>query len=282
MLREIFEFGFFHADPHPGNVLVLADGSTGLIDFGMVGRLTPKLNDVLLKMILAMSQNDAEGFTDELYSMGAVRPRTKRSALQRDLAHFLDRYVAGSIKELATADAAREILSVAFKHQLQLPSELIMLIRVLTMSEGLGVMLDPDFRLFEFAEPYLKKFWAERRSPVALASKLGKSALDATELALDLPHRVALLLEKIERGELDMTIRVDEVTTAIRQLQKMANRLAISILLAATIVSFGMILGVYHPPFSDQYLGPMFLLGFIFSLGLGAWLMWSIWWSGRT
>ncbi len=282
MLREIFEFGFFHADPHPGNVLVLADGSTGLIDFGMVGRLTPKLNDVLLKMILAMSQNDAEGFTDELYSMGAVRPRTKRSALQRDLAHFLDRYVAGSIKELATADAAREILSVAFKHQLQLPSELIMLIRVLTMSEGLGVMLDPDFRLFEFAEPYLKKFWTERRSPFALASKLGESALDATELALDLPHRVALLLEKIERGELDMTIRVEEVTTSIRQLQKMANRLAISILLGATIISFGMILGVYHPAFSDQYLGPMFLLGFIFSLGLGAWLMWSIWWSGRT
>ncbi len=282
MLREIFEFGFFHADPHPGNVLVLADGSTGLIDFGMVGRLTPKLQDILLRMILAMAANDAEGFTDELYSMGAVRARTKRSALQRDLAHFLDRYATGSIKELATADAGREILSVAFKHRLQLPSELIMLIRVLTMSEGLGVMLDPDFRLFEFAEPYLKKFWTERRSPYALASKIGKSALDATELALDLPHRAALLLEKIERGEVDMSIRVEEVNTAIRQLQKMANRLAISILLGSTIISFGMILGVFRPSFSDQYLGPMFLLGFMFSLGLGAWLMWSIWWSGRT
>jgi ubiquinone biosynthesis protein len=282
MLREVFEFGFFHADPHPGNVLVLADGSTGLLDFGMVGRLTPKLQDILLRMILAIAANDAEGFTDELYSMGAVRMRTKRPALQRDLAHFLDRYVTGSIKELATADAGREILSIAFKHRLQLPSELIMLIRVLTMSEGLGVMLDPDFRLFEFAEPYLKKFWTERRSPTALASKIGKSALDATELALDLPHRVALLLEKIERGELDVTIHVEEISTAVRQLQKMANRLAISILLGATIISFGMILGVFRPSFSDQYLGPMFLLGFMFSLGLGAWLMWSIWWSGRT
>ncbi len=282
MLREVFEFGFFHADPHPGNVLVLADGSTGLLDFGMVGRLTPKLQDILLQMILAIAANDAEGFTDELYSMGAVRTRTKRSALQRDLAHFLDRYVTGSIKDLATADAGREILSIAFKHRLQLPSELIMLIRVLTMSEGMGVMLDPDFRLFEFAEPYLRKFWTEQRSPYALASKIGRSAFDATELALDLPHRAARLLEKIERGEVDMSIRVEELNTAMRQLQKMANRLAVSILLGATIVSFGLILGVFRPSFSDQYLGPMFLLGFMFSLGFGAWLMWSIWWSGRT
>ncbi len=282
ILREVFEFGFFHADPHPGNVFVLPDGSTGLIDFGMVGRLTPRLQDIMLKMILAMSRVDAEGMCEELFSMGAIRGRVKRSALQRDLAHFLDRYAAGPVKDMATAEAGREILSLAFKHHLQLPSELIMFIRVLTMSEGLGVMLDPEFQLFEFAGPYLKKFWSDRRSPPAMARSMGESALAASELALDLPRRVALLLEKTERGEMNMSIHVDELTQTIHQLQKMANRLAIAIILGATIVSFGLIIGVYRPDFSDAYMGPMFLLGFIFSLGFGAWLVWSIWWSGKT
>lgn len=282
ILREVFEFGFFHADPHPGNVLVLPDGSTGLIDFGMVGRLTPRLQNILLKMILAMSRVDAEGFTDELFSMGAVRGKSRRSALQRDLGHFLDRYAAGPVKEMATAEAGREILGIAFKHHLQLPSELIMFIRVLTMSEGLGAMLDPDFQLFEFAGPYLKKFWADRRSPPAMARSMGESALEASELALDLPRRMALLLEKTERGDMAMGIHVEELTQTMHELQKMANRLAISVILGATIVSFGLILGIYHPSFSEAYIGPMFLLGFIFSLGFGAWLVWSIWRSGRT
>ncbi len=282
ILREVFEFGFFHADPHPGNVFVMPDGSTGLIDFGMVGRLTPRLQNIMLKMILAMSRVDAEGMCDELFNMGAVRGRVKRSALQRDLGHFLDRYAAGPVKDMATAEAGREILSIAFKHHLQLPSELIMFIRVLTMSEGLGVMLDPDFQLFEFAGPYLKKFWTERRSPPAMARNMGESALEASELALDLPRRIALLLEKTERGDMNMSIHVDELTQTIRQLQRMANRLAISIILGATIVSFGLIIGIYRPSFSDAVAGPMFLLGFVFSLGFGMWLVWSIWWSGRT
>ncbi|HEX9077761.1 MAG TPA: AarF/UbiB family protein, partial [Anaerolineae bacterium] len=282
MLRQVFEFGFFHADPHPGNVLVLPDGSTGLIDFGMMGRLTGKSQDTLLRMILAISRVDADEFANELYSVGAAHGTIKQSALKRDLAHYLDRYMSGSVKDMATAEAGQEILSIAFKYHLQLPSELIMLIRVLMMSEGMGVMLDPNFRLFEFAEPYLKKFWSDRRSPYALASKMSGSALDAAELTLDIPRRASLLLEKAERGEMDMKIHVEELSMTIRQLQKMANRLAIAIILAATITSFGMIVGVFRPSFSEQYLGPMFLMGFIFSLGLGAWLVWAILWSGRT
>lgn len=281
ILREIFEFGFFHADPHPGNVMVLADGSTGLIDFGMIGRLNPKLQDTLLKMILAMSHFDAEEFASELYTIGALRGPVKRSALQRDLGHFLDRYVGGAVREMATADAGREILSLAFRHKLQLPSELIMLIRVLMMSEGLGVMLDAEFRLFEFAEPYLRKFWTERRSPMAMASKMGSSALEATELTLDLPRRVARLLEKTERGEMNMSIHVEEINWSIRQLQKMANRLAVAIILGATIVSFGMIVGVFRPEVSEPMLAPMFLIGFVFSIAFGGLLMWSIWRTGR-
>lgn len=281
MLREVFEFGLFHADPHPGNVFVLPDGSTGLLDFGMIGRLTPKLQDTLLKMILAMSRQDAEGFADALFSVGAAHGRVKRPALQRDLGHFLDRYAAGPIKGVATAEAGGEMLSIVFKHHLQLPSELIMFIRVLMMSEGMGAMLDPDFRLFEFAGPYLAKFWSDRRSPYALSTKMARSALDATELSLDLPRRAALLLEKAERGEMSMDIRVEELTMTVRQLQKMANRLAIAIILGATIVSFAMIVGVFRPSFSEQVLAPMFLLGFLFSLAFGAWLVWSIWRTGR-
>ena len=107
------------------------------------------------------------------------------------------------------------------------------------------------------------------------------SALEAAELTLDIPRRASLLLEKAERGEMDMSIHVEELAMSLRQLQKMANRLAIAIILGATIVSFGMIVGVFRPEISEPVLAPMFLIGFIFSLGFGVWLVWSIWRSGR-
>jgi ubiquinone biosynthesis protein len=169
MLREVFEFGFFHADPHPGNFFVRPDGSIALIDFGMVGRLDDRLQAALLRVGLALARQDAGRLTDVFYELGVAGGRVRREVLQRDLDHFLSRYAGRSIKDLAAAQTMNEVMAIAFRHRLQLPGDLVMLLRVVGMSEGLGAQLDPDFQLFEFASPYLQRFWLERRSPKALA-----------------------------------------------------------------------------------------------------------------
>lgn len=281
MLREVFEFGFFHADPHPGNFFVRPDGSIALIDFGMVGRLEDRLQEILLRIGLAVARQDAGRLTDEFYALGVAGGRARRAVLQRDLDHFLGRYAGRPIKELAAAQVTNEVMTIALRHRLQLPSELVMLFRLVAMSESLGARLDPDFQLFEFALPSLQQFWLKRRSPKALALRLGQAAVDAAELGLDLPHRTSRLLGQLERGELEFIINHEGRREFTRQLQQMTNRLALAILLAAIIVALGLVMLVYHPPGWERYGGWLVGLTFLFSLGFGAWIMWAIWRAGR-
>ncbi len=227
MLREVFEFGFFHADPHPGNFFVRPDGSIALIDFGMVGRLDEPLQDTLLRIGLAINRQDAGRLTDEFYALGVARSQTKRTALKRDLDRLLSQYAGQPIKDLAAAQVTNEVMAIAFRHRLQLPGELVMLFRVVGMSEGLGARLDPDFRLFEFAEPYMRRFWLARRSPQAMTRRLGQSVLEATDFGIDFPRRTSRLFDQLERGDLEFNIKHEGLREFTRQLQRMVNRLAL-------------------------------------------------------
>lgn len=281
MLREVFEFGFFHADPHPGNFFVQPDGSIAMIDFGMVGRLDTNLQESLLRIGMAIGRQDAERLTDEFFAIGMANANIKRKALQRDLDHFISRYAGRSIKDLAAAKTVDEVMAIALHHRLQMPAELVMLFRVVGISEGLGAQLDPDFKLFDFAAPYLQEFWLQHRSPKAIALRVGQSALDAAELGLTLPHHITRLIGQVEHGELELNVNHEGLHDFALQLHRMVNRLALTILLAATVVALGLMMMIYHPPGWEIYGGWLFGLAFLFSLALGVWMMWMIWRSGR-
>lgn len=281
LLRQVFEFGFFHADPHAGNCFVRPDGSIAMIDFGMVGRLDERMQEALLRAGLAVARLDAERLTDELYEIGVARGHARRTALRRDLDHLLDRYASGSLREIAAAQVANDITTLAFRHKLQFPTELVMLLRVIAMSENTGLALDPGLKLVDFAAPYLKQFWLERRSPAAMVARLGQAALDATELSLSLPRHTSRLLGRLERGDVEFHVNLDSLREFVTQMQRMTNRLALAIILGATIVSLGLILSVYQVPGWDQYGGWLFGMAFVFSLGFGLWLVFSILRAGR-
>ncbi len=281
MLREVFEFGFFHADPHPGNFFVQPDGSIAMVDFGMVGRLDTNMQESLLRIGMAVGRQDAERLTDEFFAIGMANANVKRKALQRDLDHFISRYAGRSIKDLAAAKTVDEVMAIALRHRLQIPAELVMLFRVVGISEGLGAQLDPNFKLFEFAAPYLQEFWLQHRSPKAIALRVGQTALDAAELGLTLPHHITRLIGQVERGELELNVNHEGLRDFARQFHRMVNQLALTILLAATVVALGLMMTIYHPPGWEIYGGWLFGLAFLFSLTLGAWMMWNIWRSGR-
>lgn len=280
MLKEVFEFGFFHADPHPGNFFVRPDASIALIDFGMIGRIAGTLKSGMLNVCLAVASRDAERMTDAFFDLGVAAKGVRRNALLRDLSQFLDDYAGSSVEELAGAHVTSEIMRIAYHHKLQLPGELVMLLRLIGMSEGLGARLDPEFRLFDFAAPYLTRIWREQRAPDILAKRLGLTMLDAVELGMQLPRRTTRLLDRLERGELEFNVRAGDLREALGQLQRMTNRLALSILVAATVLALGLLMLIYHPPGWEQYAGYVFALAFLLSLGLGALLIWRIWRSG--
>jgi ubiquinone biosynthesis protein len=280
-LRMIFEFGFFHADPHPGNLFVRPDNSIALIDFGMIGRLDDRLKDALLRMGQAVVRNDSARLADELYGLGAAGGGATRNTLERDLSHLLDRYAGGSLKELGSSQITAEVLSVAQRNQLQLPSELALLSRVWSITDGLGISLDPDFRLLEFAKPYLRHFYMERRSPQVLAGRTAHAALDAVELSLTLPERAGRFFTQLEHGNVKLNVDYEGQAELLHEMKRMVNRISLSILLAATIIALGLAVVAYQPA-TAKYIVDVFLsVAFPLSLVFGVLLMGSIWRSGR-
>lgn len=281
MLKEVFEFGFFHADPHPGNFFVQPDASITLIDYGMVGQVNHQLKNVLLEIGLAVARQDSERLSDAFFTLGVAQKSVNRPALQRDLDHFLSQYAGRSIQELAATQVTYEILNIAFRYRLQLPSTLVMLLRLIAMSETLGARLAPEFRLFEFAEPYLKQIWFQQRSPEAVTRRLVQSFLDASEFSMALPQRSARLLNQLEQGELAFNVRHEGLEEVVHRLQRMINQLTLTILLSAIIVALGLVMVVYHPPGWEQYGGWVFGTMFLLALASGVGLIWRIWRSGK-
>ena len=280
-LRGVLELGFFHADPHPGNYFAQSDGALAIVDFGMIGRVPDALRMRLLRAGLSAIREDPEGLAEELYALGVAGPRADRLAFQRDLDHLIGRYGGHSLRELSAAAVSRELTGIVFRHRLQLPSELALLFRVIIMSEGVGLKLDPDFHYLEFANPLLRQCWEEQRSLPAMAGRLGRAALDAAELGAELPVRGGRLMGRLERGELGLNVRHEGLDAFANQFQRMTNRLALAVILAASVVALALALGVGWQPGHGRYIEWLFRLGLLFSLGFGAALLWSMWRAPR-
>ena len=281
VMRMVFEFGFFHADPHPGNMFVRPDGSIALIDFGMVGRLDDRLKDALLRVAMAVVHNDSRRLADELYELGAAGSGATYNSLEHDLQHLLESLATGSLKELGGPQMIDEILAISQRNRLQLPGELVLLSRVWNIIHGMGISLDPDFRLVEFAKPYLKQFYLERRSPQVMANRTAHAALDAVELGLTLPERAGRLFTQLEHGDVKLNVNHLGLDELLLEMKRMVNRITLSVLLAATIIALGLAVVAYHPSNWERIASVFFAVAFPLSLVFGAFLMGSIWRSGR-
>jgi ubiquinone biosynthesis protein len=280
-LRGVLELGFFHADAHPGNFFAQSDGALAIVDFGMVGRVPQTLRMRLLRAGLSAIREDPEALAEELYAMGVAGPRADRQAFVRDLDHVIGRYGGRSLRELSAAAVTRELTGIIYRHRLQLPSELALLFRVVVMSEGVGLKLDPDFHYMEYASPYLRERWEQLHSLPEVASRLGRAAADAAELGVDLPRRSGRLIGRLERGELGLNVRHEGLPAFASQFQRMANRLALAVILAASVVALALALGVRSQTGQSRYVEWLFRLGLVFSLGFGAALLWSMWRAPR-
>lgn len=246
-LVQIFRHGFFQADPHPGNFFIKSDGTIGLIDFGQMGRLDAPLREVLLRLMMAIAQHDADRLVDELLALGTTRQRLNRNALKRDLDHVIYRYSDRAPRDISGAQLFAQVTTIALKHRLQLPAELTLLAKVVVMDEGLGSYLDPDFRLMEFARPYFEEFWLENLSPAAIARRIKDTSLDVAEISQDLPRHLKRLLVQLERGEIAFEGRLEESRTVVKNLHRAANRISLSVLIAGVIIGLSTVIHAYRP-----------------------------------
>jgi ubiquinone biosynthesis protein len=271
-LEMIFQHGFYHGDPHPGNLVVLPDGKIGLLDFGMVARLDDQLREDIEDMLIAIASQDSQQLTSLVMRLGSVPPGLDEPALSVDLSEFVNHYANQPVEAFDLAGALTEMIEIVQRHRIALVPSLAMLIKVLVMLEGTARMLEPTFSLMELVEPYQKKMLRRRLSPARQMRKARRIYSEVEKLAEVLPRRLRDILQQVETGRFD--VHLDH-----RGLEPSVNRLVLGLLTSS--VFLGSSLLISHNVWAFHGVSIPGTLGVMLSMFLGWRLLRAIGKSGR-
>ena len=247
-LEMIFQQGFYHADPHPGNLVLLPGGAIGLLDFGMVGRIDESLREDIEDMLAAIVEQDAAQLGAVVMRVGSTPAGLDEKALSVDLADFTAHYAYQQADRFELAEALTEMFELMRRHSIVLPAAMSMLLKVLVMLEGTGRRLAPQFSLMEVLQPYRKKMLARRMSPSRQFKKARRIAYELEQLAEVMPRRMRDILQQVQTGRFD--VHLDH-----RGLEPSVNRLVLGLLTSALFIGsvslvtnqVGLIQGVSAP-----------------------------------
>jgi ubiquinone biosynthesis protein len=277
-LKQIFVDGFFQADPHPANLMVI-DGKVGLIDFGNTGYLTPQQKEYLGDMFLQILDEDAGGIARTVVRMGATRGRPDLEDMERDLQRLLMRYWGVALEDLSVGEMLGEIFTVAFQHKVYLPGDLAQLARTIVTMEGTGRLLDPDFVLVDAVRPFAVRLVRDRLSPVIAGRRALRTLRQAADLAQAFPRRLDDLWDQLEEGEITVGVALRRQEELISKLNSIINRVAFSVVVAALIIGSALILHGGKETWEFPILGvgiPVAQIAFLGAVAAGAWLLISM------
>jgi ubiquinone biosynthesis protein len=281
-LRQIFEFRMYHADPHPGNFFVQPDATLAVVDFGMIGRLNERTKRSFLGIAQAIERHDSQMLVDEFLEAGIYTRGIDRRVFARDLDRLLDRFTGSAIRELSASQVLSEMMAVILRNGLQLPGELVAMTRAVTISEGTGTLLYPEFNLFQFATPYLRRFWKEESSPEAMLPRVTAAAVDSLNFGIELPQRAHRLLTQIEQGRLEVNLNQRELDEIVSKMQGMTNRMTLGMILSAVIIALALVMVIYRNETWQVVGNYIFGFALVSSILFGVWLLISILRSGRN
>jgi ubiquinone biosynthesis protein len=277
IIKEILEDGFFHADAHAGNFVVMPGEVVGAMDFGKVGYLDQRNRSDLARLYIAAVQLEVTDIVEQLVRMGVADYRLDRRALERDLGRLLQKYQGLPFQDIRLGPMLEEIMTIAFRHHLRFPSNLWLLGQTLAMMEGIGLKLDPDFDIFAVSEPYVRRLQRQLWLPSEWTPQVMRSMTALVDLLTRLPQQAAHLLEQIERGKLGMQVHTPDLPPAMGRLDRMVNRLAMSILVAAFILALAQLIPTLDLSRPWGWFTWFVALTFAIVNLLGLSLLWKIW-----
>ena len=281
-LKMIFQHGFYHADPHPGNILITHEGKIGLLDFGMVGRISERLREDIEAMLVAIVNQDVLMLTTLIKRVGSCPIELNEPALSNDVADFVGQYSTQVISQFDMSGALTDFIALVRRYEITLPSEASLLIKVLVTLEGSARLLNPNFSLMEIMKPFQRMLILKRLSPARQMRKMRRFYMEVEQLADDLPQRLSNILEQVQTGRFD--VHLDH-----RRLGPTANRLVLGLMTSAVFLGSSMMLSYKVPPLFFAGKGPLGiqdlsflgLTGFLVSIMMGLRLMWAIRQSGN-
>ena len=274
-IKQVLEDGFFHADPPPGTLIIMDENVLWLLDWGMVGRLTRRARYELIDLINAVVDKDSERILTILVNLtqvdGSVIPRR----MEREILDILDIYHSLPIQELNLGQLLLDISTMLRENRLKIPVDLAIMIKALITAEGSARQLYPELNVVKEAEPYVKRLALERWKPEVLWRDFRRNLSTLFTLQRELPLRLSQIVEKIDRGELNIRFQHANLDGLRSTLENISNRLTFGIIIAALIIASSMIIttGVKPLLFGFPALG---IIGYVVSGLLGLWLIYNI------
>ena len=277
IFHQILSEGFFHGDPHPGNIFVLPGQVIAFLDFGMVGRLSPQMKYSFTSLVIGMIRKDTEGMIDAVLDMGLITRQINMSRLRKDVDILKDKYLDVPLSQVSLGRAVNELFTVAFKHRIMIPSDLTLLGKSLLTLEGTVEKLAPELSIIDIARPFGYQLLKERYQISSRARTAFEKIQEYLELLLEMPKLFKEMAGNIIGGNMGIEVRISEFSLFLKKLERISNRVSFSIvLLSLNILMAGLIIAsALGRPMIIWRFSPA-QLGFVLAGLMSAWLLFQL------
>jgi ubiquinone biosynthesis protein len=275
ILKQIFTHGFFHADPHPGNVFILPQNVICFLDFGMMGRIGRQTREDFADLIMGIVQRDETKAARSLVALAAPEEKTNFSSLERDVAQFIDKYFYRPLKDLQMGKLLQSLVEMTSRHRLRIRPDLFLMLKALATEETLGRMLDPDFDAIKQVAPFIKRVQMDRLHPKRVAGDIFDSGAEFLHLLREIPGELREILRQVRQGRIRIEFEHRGLEPMLSTYDRVSNRIAFAIILAALIIGSSLIVLSGVPPKWHE-IPVIGLAGFVIAAMMGFWLLISI------
>jgi ubiquinone biosynthesis protein len=279
LFKQVYEHGFFHADPHPGNIAVAAGESIIFYDFGQVGVIDEILKQNCMEMLIGMMRYDVAGVTRALLKLGVGTQYINKIELQQEISRLQQKYYGIPLSEIKVGEALGELVQLSIKFQIRIPAELSLMAKMFMTVESIVSQLDPELSIVDIAEPYGRKVLMKKYSPDHLKKKIKNITFDYANLIEAAPRELENLLYIIKEGELKVKMEHTNLNKLSSKIDIITNRLSVAIIVASIIIGTSLIVDKTSDNLIKQV--PLVEVGFIATMILGLFLVYSIIKSGR-
>lgn len=265
ILQQIFEFGFFHADPHAGNIRIMDNNVICFLDFGMVGSILPKQRELMLEMIIAFIRQDTDTLLEAILTLCDRTLVENRDELERSVDEMLGKFSYMPVKEIDSAEIVQEIMNLVYTYQLSLPGNFLLLAKSLVTIEGVARELLPEFNFKDQIKPYGKELLKKKFDFKRLSNEAIGTLLDSYKLFKALPRYIRDIMVMVKKGQVNVQFEFRELSYVVRKMEQITNRISFSVVIAALILSSAIIIHAKMPPLWND-VSLFGIIGFVLAL----------------
>jgi len=275
ILEQIFEHGFFHADPHPGNIMILPDNVICFLDYGMMGSITGRYRECLSNLVIGVVRRDAKQITKAVLSLSVNDNPKAVDRLEADVADFIDQHFYRPLKDIHMGRLMTQLVQLLVRHRLRIVPDFYLLTKAMAAAEGNGRKLSPEFDMVRHTEPFARTIMRARFSPRALAKDMYLAGVDLGDLLRDLPADLKEIIAQVKHGRVHVEFEHRGLEPMLRTHDRVSNRIAFAIVLAALVIGSSLIVLSGIPP-KWHGIPVVGIVGFLAAGAMGFWLLVTI------